>query len=85
MNYNRQFYRGPLKIEHELGDVLMSLASLGRHLHTPPESALRKVNNRFKHRFMQMEQIAKQQNIQLDNLTDQQLDELWEEAKKSTK
>ena len=30
---------------------------------------------------MQMEQIAKQPNIQLDNLTDQQLDELWEEAK----
>ena len=75
----------PLKIEHELGDVLMSLASLGRHLHTPPESSLRKANNRFKNRFMQMEQIAKQQNIQLDNLTDQQLDELWEEAKKSTK
>ena len=32
-----------------------------------------------------MEQIAKEQNIQLDDLTDQQLDELWEEAKKSTK
>jgi len=34
---------------------------------------------------MQMEQIAKQQNIHLDALTDQQLDELWEKAKKSTK
>ena len=28
--------------------------------------------------------LAKEQNIQLDDLTDQQLDELWEKAKKST-
>ena len=76
--------KDPIKIEHELGDVLMSIASLGRHLHTPPESALRKANNRFKNRFMQMEQIAKQQNMQLEALTDKQLDELWEKAKKST-
>jgi MazG family protein len=75
----------PLEIEHELGDLLMSLASLGRHLHIPPESALRKANNRFKSRFIQMEEIAMQKNFQLDELTDQQLDELWNTAKQQKK
>ena len=71
-------------IEHELGDILMSLASLGRHLQTPPESALRKANNRFKTRFMLMENIAKHSNLALDQLTDQELDDLWNQAKQQT-
>ena len=73
-----------VEIEHELGDMLMSLASLGRHLQTPPEAALRKANNRFKSRFMMMEQIAKDKHIELDQLTDSELDMLWNEAKQQT-
>ena len=76
--------KDPIQIEHELGDMLMSLASLGRHVQTPPEAALRKANNRFKSRFMMMEQLAKSKGWQLDQLSDSELDMLWNEAKQQT-
>jgi MazG family protein len=69
-------------IAHELGDVLMSVASLGRHLETPPESALRTANDRFAQRFAQMERLAVEQGIPLTGSTDDALlNQLWEQAK----
>ena len=37
--------RNPVRIEEELGDLLMAVASLGRKLGAPPESALQKAND----------------------------------------
>ena len=69
-------------IEHELGDVLMSLASLGRHLDTPPEAALRRANDRFASRFATLERLAKEDGVALTGSTDAAvLDALWERAK----
>ena len=69
-------------IEHELGDVLMSLASLGRHLDTPPEAALRRANDRFASRFATLERLAKEDDVALTGSTDAAvLDALWERAK----
>lgn len=71
-------------IEHELGDVLMALASLGRHLGAPPESALRRANDRFQARFQAMERLARAQGLSLDALDDSGLDELWTQAKEAS-
>lgn len=69
-------------IEHELGDVLMSLASLGRHLNTPPEAALRRANDRFASRFAVLERLAREEGVELSGSSDAAvLDELWERAK----
>ena len=71
-----------LAIEHELGDVLMSLASLGRHLDTPPEAALRRANDRFASRFAALERLAQEEGVPLTGSTDADvLDALWERAK----
>ncbi len=43
------------RIEHELGDVLFSLANLGRFLKAPPEDALRMAIRRFITRFQHIE------------------------------
>ncbi|MBM76568.1 MAG: nucleoside triphosphate pyrophosphohydrolase [Proteobacteria bacterium] len=72
-------------IEHELGDILMSLASLGRHLNTPAETALRRANKRFRKRFTTMEDIATQNNTALEKMDAQTLDALWEKAKNQLK
>ncbi len=69
------------EITHELGDLLMSIASLGRHLEAPAEEALRVANGRFKERFITMEKLASTQGLCLDELDDLALDALWEEAK----
>jgi MazG family protein len=72
-------------IRHELGDLLMSLSSLGRHLEAPPEESLREANDRFKLRFSTMEKLAKQRSLVLAEAGDETLDALWEQAKRLCK
>ncbi|MGC6508309.1 MAG: nucleoside triphosphate pyrophosphohydrolase [Myxococcota bacterium] len=69
------------EITHEIGDVLLSMASLSRHLKVDPEGALRKANRRFTERFQHMEQSAKNDSRQLSELTPQELEMQWVEAK----
>ena len=73
--------KNPVAIEHELGDILLALSSLGRHLHTPPEEALRGANDRFAQRFYTMENLAQEMNIELSNASPDTLDMLWNQAK----
>lgn len=66
---------------HEIGDVLLSMASLSRHLRIDPESALRKANQRFTDRFHHMEHSAKAHNRSLSDLGPEELESLWANAK----
>lgn len=70
-------------VEHELGDVLMALASLGRHVGAPPEDALRRANDRFQARFQAVEQAAWRAGATLSDLDAAALDALWQQAKAS--
>ncbi len=69
--------------EHELGDLLLALTSLARHLGLDAESALRKANSRFNKRFRYIEeQLAhSREDIYQTSLT--RLEELWQEAKQT--
>lgn len=68
-------------IQHEYGDALMALASVGRHLRTPPEDALRVANDRFADRYRGMERIAQARGLRLSDLDADALEALWEESK----
>ncbi len=65
-------------IEDEFGDVLFSLINYARFLDIDPESALEKTNKKFKARF---EYIEKRAEIPLQEMTLEQMDKLWNEAK----
>jgi tetrapyrrole methylase family protein/MazG family protein len=69
------------EIEHELGDVLFSLAQLGRHLQMEPEQILRKANQRFELRFATMINIAEQQGKDWQKLSLDEKEGLWQQAK----
>lgn len=66
----------------ELGDLLFSIVNAARFEDIVAEQALQKTNNKFTKRFEYIEQKAKQQNRNLDDMTLKEMDELWEEAKK---
>ena len=68
-------------IEHELGDVLLSVASLARHLDVSPEMALRAANERFVERVRRVEAEARARGVTLDQLGPDELDRLWTAAK----
>jgi ATP diphosphatase len=70
-------------IEHELGDVLFTLANLGRKLGIAPEDALRAANARFTRRFHAVERGLEAQGVPFGEATLDQMDALWNAAKKA--
>lgn len=70
-------------IEKEFGDVLFSLINYARFIHVNPEDALEKTNKKFIHRFMYMESKAKIHNKGINQLSMNEMNDFWEEAKKS--
>lgn len=69
------------EIEHELGDVLFSLAQLGRHLEMEPEQVLRKANTRFESRFAKMIELATLDKKDWAHLKLEEKEEYWQKAK----
>ena len=69
-------------IEEEFGDVLFSLVNYARYLNIDPETALERINKKFKSRF---EYIEKQATQPLEDMTLEQMDELWNTAKRIEK
>lgn len=65
----------------ELGDVLFSLASLGRHLGAPAEDALRGALTRFEARFRHAEAAMAAHGVRTTDPA--VLDRYWQEAKRS--
>jgi tetrapyrrole methylase family protein/MazG family protein len=65
----------------EFGDLLMVLVNLGRKLGIDAEGAMRAASAKFATRFAHVERLASERDVQLRDLTFDQLDELWEEAK----
>lgn len=72
----------PAHMEHELGDVLFSLVNLSRFLKINPDEALRRTLDRFVRRFQYIEQAAAQDGRKLETMTLEEMDRLWDEAKK---
>jgi len=65
----------------ELGDLLFAVVNWARWLKVDAESALRQTNQRFLRRFSHVEQRAAQQGRRLSDMTLQEMDVFWEEAK----
>jgi tetrapyrrole methylase family protein/MazG family protein len=66
----------------EFGDLLFTLANIGRRLGVDLESALRQANRRFYHRFSCMEELCRQRGLNFAELSFDEQNALWEEAKK---
>ena len=70
------------KMEAEFGDLLFSLINAGRKYGINPENALELTNQKFTRRFNYLEDRTIQKGVSLNKLTLEEMDELWDEAKK---
>jgi tetrapyrrole methylase family protein / MazG family protein len=66
----------------ELGDLLFSLVNLSRFLDVEAEEVLAQTNDRFVRRFQYIETKLKAANKSFDQSSLEEMDRLWEEAKK---
>ncbi len=69
--------------EHEFGDLLFTLVNVARWLEIDPESALRETNRRFYRRFTIMEAACRKRGVSLADLSFEEQNEQWEEAKRA--
>lgn len=69
-------------IEKEFGDVLFSMINYARFIGVNPENALEKTNKKFINRFQYLEKEAKKNNTPLSDMTLEEMDVYWNEAKK---
>ena len=70
------------EVAGELGDLFFVLVNLARWRKVDAESALRGTNLKFKKRFGYVEQSAKKQGRNLSDMTLEEMDAFWNEAKK---
>jgi XTP/dITP diphosphohydrolase len=69
------------KIEEEFGDFLFSVINYGRYLGINSENALEKTNKKFSKRFKEMEIKIKNENLELDDLSNSELLAFWNSLK----
>jgi MazG family protein len=69
------------KIHDEIGDLLFTIANIARKLNVNAEEALQSTNRKFRRRFESMESSVRGGGRNLDQLSLEQMDALWDEAK----
>ena len=69
------------RIEEEFGDLVFSLINYARFLQVDAENALERTNKKFIHRFTQMEQQALNSGKDLDQMTLEEMDAIWNSIK----
>ncbi|MBI3163180.1 MAG: nucleoside triphosphate pyrophosphohydrolase [Chloroflexi bacterium] len=71
----------PEQVKAELGDLFFVLVNLARWREVDAESALREANIKFKKRFAYVEKSAKDRGRNLSDMTLEEMDAFWNEAK----
>ena len=69
------------RVEDEFGDVLFALINYARFIKVNPEDALEKTNRKFIKRFQYIEQKAKESGRFIGDLTLDEMEAIWQEAK----
>lgn len=71
--------------EHELGDLLFAIINYSRFIDINPEDALERTNKKFIKRFQYIEKEARKVHKPLQEMTLEEMDQFWKEAKKLEK
>lgn len=69
------------KVEDEFGDVLFSMINYARFVDINPEDALERTNKKFIQRFQYLETVATAQGKALSDMSLDEMEALWQEAK----
>ncbi|MFH1016078.1 MAG: nucleoside triphosphate pyrophosphohydrolase [Chloroflexota bacterium] len=69
----------------EFGDLLFTLVNIARRMGVNSETALREANRKFVRRFACMEKICRKRGVKLGDLSFDEQNRLWDEAKGKVK
>jgi tetrapyrrole methylase family protein/MazG family protein len=69
----------------EFGDLLFTLVNFARWQGIDAEAALREANDKFYKRFTRMEALCRERGLVFNELSFEEMDALWEDAKREVK
>lgn len=69
------------RLDHEIGDLLLAVSNLARHLDIDPEGAVRRANRRFQRRYRRMETLAAAAGGRLEDASLEEMEAFWRRAK----
>lgn len=69
------------EVKNEMGDLLFSCVNVSRFLDVESEEALTLSNEKFIERYVTVEKLAEERNINMKETPIEELDKLWKEAK----
>ncbi len=70
---------------HELGDVILTLIQVARHLKLDPQMALKMASDRFENRYNSMSDFILKDKKKIQDMSLDQLNHYWMKAKSVTK
>jgi len=70
------------RVREEMGDLLFAATNIARHMQVEPEAALKLTNRKFRQRFEYIENALHERKQAFDQTSIEELEELWQEAKK---
>jgi MazG family protein len=70
-------------VREEIGDLLFVVTNIARRLNVEPEAALKLSNRKFRRRFSHIETRLREQDRKFEETTLEELEELWQEAKRA--
>lgn len=73
----------PAKVEEEFGDLMFSLVNFARFLNVDAENALEVTNKKFIKRFTMMEEKAMASGQNLDAMSLEEMDAIWNQIKRT--
>ena len=73
-----------VRVREEIGDLLFVVTNIARQLSVEPEAALKLSNRKFRRRFGYIESKLREQSRKFDDTTIDDLEKLWQEAKRQT-
>ena len=77
--------KGQEQRTQEYGDLLFTLVNIARRQGMDLETALREANRKFYLRFTRMEEVCRERGVSLGDLSFDEQNTLWEEAKKAVR
>jgi tetrapyrrole methylase family protein / MazG family protein len=72
-----------VQVREEIGDMLFVVTNIARQLSVEPEAALKLANRKFRRRFAHIERSLHEQNRKFEETNLSELEELWQEAKRT--
>ncbi|MCI0400911.1 MAG: nucleoside triphosphate pyrophosphohydrolase [Gammaproteobacteria bacterium] len=81
LRHEFRFGTDPDRVMGEMGDLLFACVNLARHAKVDPETALRRANTKFEHRFRFIERALEERGKRIQGASLEEMDALWEEAK----